>query len=853
MKYAEVRIDLAKNFPVTVYGDVSSGRKNRKFILADIVSAEDLPILINQIEGVLAGKQNALQAHARIKTDEDYSFFLIMCVLQKEKFGKAHLEGLIFDATDYLEFAKADRVLIEYKNRNKEKADLIYNRELTLTGILDIEYLRLLQTMLSNGGVYSAIYDDSGNLVCASGNSNEEYFPSEDFVHVRRADIKINRAIAAQWVITAPTAYLLEKNIPLLEVLVQAVSRIANSFVLLYSEMNNSEHANKLLSEHIEQQILTNNVYNIILERKDSTQALEEVVRLVGDYMQMSRIHVYTDSPEEKTFKLYHEWKTSACSDSPPTVYSYSDMPKVITRLDYSDMYIPVSLDEDGRFNPESCTVANLNGDGKRFGVMAFSPAKPGYVPTAQESKVLRSISQITATLLLQGQADEKLKETGEKLRNLAFFDQVLNMPNRAKLDEDLESELKSKVRGAAAVVKITNLHTFNELFGHKYTDGMLRNAAHYISKMSASNSDMPDPDSNTPEINLTVYRFSGNTLMLLLREADEKNVKVFIEKLLSRFGKPWKHESGEHYLDAGIGVAFYPDGHSSRDEIYRAADLALYRATEYGTNDYAFYSKEFKTEADNNYADAQKLRTAISDGMKGFSLKYQPVTDFNNHILCYEAFVSWGGFPTPKLIQLAENMGLDIIIDSWVIKNACAFCKKMQEYEPGFNISVNITPRELRSGSIISTVEEALLETGLDSGSLSLEIPERSFSDRQDGVLSILKKLRDNGVRLIIDSFGEDFGGLRLLKHSLMDMVKMDFSLFTNIFGDFDEILVTATAKLASSLKNGICVKRVEETAQLERAKDFGVKYVQGYLYAKPVSGEEIAKKMQKQFKGGN
>jgi len=235
---------------------------------------------------------------------------------------------------------------------------------------------------------------------------------------------------------------------------------------------------------------------------------------------------------------------------------------------------------------------------------------------------------------------------------------------------------------------------------------------------------------------------------------------------------------------------------------------------------------------------------------MKGFSLKYQPITDLEDNILHYETFVHWDGLPTSKLIQLAENMGLDIIIDSWVLKNACIFCKKMQEYAPDFSVSVNITPRELRSGSILSMVKESLEETGLDGKSLSVEIPERAFSDRQDGVLDVLKKLRNLHVKLVIDSFGSDYGGLRLLKHSLMDMVKMDFSLFTNIFNEFDEIWVTAAAKLASSLKNGICVKRVEDEAQLEEAKKFGVKYAQGHLFSKPVSAEEITKKLQKATK---
>ncbi|MCL2697134.1 MAG: EAL domain-containing protein [Oscillospiraceae bacterium] len=832
LRYAEVRIDLAKNFPFTVYGDSSTGRRSRKLLLADVISAEDLPLLVNQIEAVLAGKQNMLQTHARIKTDGEYTFFLIMCALKKEKFGKAHLDGFIFGVSDYLEFAGEDRVLLEYKRKDKVKVDLINNSELTLTDIIDKSYLTQIQAPLAAAGIKSAIVDKDGNLICSPNEPDAGDKPAPNKkLHFKKIDIRITGVIAAQWVIAAKELDLIENNAPLHEALAQAISRIANSFVMLYNEMQNTEHSNKLLSQHIEQQILTNNVYNIILERENASEALGEVIKLVGEYMQMRRIRVYVDDAPNRCFEMQYEWQSASCPDTRPPVMPYADVQKIMERLEYSDMYIPAVVSEQDGFAPEACTIANLTADGNRFGVMVFAPAKPGYIPTAQESKVLRSVSQITATLMLRKQADEKLHYH-------AFFDQILDIPNRAKLDEDLEAELAANRRGAAAVVKIVNLHTFNELFGHTYTDGLLRKAAQFIAEM--------------PAPGLTAYRFSGNTLMLVLREAGEDAVKAVTEKLLKRFAKPWKHENSEHYLEAGIGIALYPNGFHTLDSIYRAADLALYKATEYSANSCAFYKEEFKAEADENYSLEQKLRAATSDGMNGFSVKYQPVfaAESNTVIAFYEAFVSWNGLPTQKLITLAENMGLDIVIDSWVLGNACAFCKKMQEYEPGFSVSVNITPWELRSGSVVAMVAQALHESGLAGNLLSLEIPERAFSDRQDGVPAVLKKLRGLGVRLIIDSYGTDYGGLRLLKHSLMDMVKMDFSLFTNIFGEFDEIWVGAAAKLASTLKNGICVKRVEERGQLEQAEKFGVKYAQGYLFAKPETEEEILKKVQKAVK---
>ncbi|MCL2077469.1 MAG: bifunctional diguanylate cyclase/phosphodiesterase [Oscillospiraceae bacterium] len=846
IEYAEIRIDMARNFPITIYDESISDKKSRKFFLEDVISAEDLPLLAAKIDDVLANGHKILQSHTRIKTDGVDRWFLIRCERKKEKFGKIHFKGFILDVSGYsgnLDFSWEDSVLIEYKRKDEEKSARIRNRELTLSDILDKDYLKQIQKPLTSAGVYSAIYDESGDLICSSLENEEDIaIINKKYKHKKRVDIRISRVIVANWTISAPNPGLIEKNTELLNVLSQAIMRIANSFAVLYSEMNNSEHANKLLSEHIEQQILINNVYNIILKRKNANEALEAVIKLVGEYMGMRRICVYHDCSDEKMVKLHYEWRSAICTDPAPAVFSYSEVSKIVERLDYTDIYIPSCTSELAEFLPEICTIANLNGDGKRFGIIAYAPLAVGYVPTAQDSKVLRSVSQITATLLLQKQADERLEETDRKLLKLAFYDPTLDIPNRAMLDKHIENELATGDSGAAAVLKITNLNTFNELFGHEYTDSMLRDVARYVTEMPVSN--------------LTVYRFSGNTLMFLLHKTDEAGAKKIVEALLYRFKNPWKHTSGEHYLDAGVGVTLYPGGHISRDTIYRAAALALYKATEYGANSYAFYSQDFESEAGINYGYAQKLRDAINKDMKGFSLKYQPITAVeeedggDSQYIQYEVFVNWDVLPTPKLVQLAENMGLDIVIDTWVIKNACAFCKKMREYSPDFSVSLNITPRELRSGSIITMVEKALAETELEGSALSLEIPEKAFSERQDGVLTVLKKLSQIGVRLSIDSFGSDFTGLRMLKHSYMDMVKIDYSLFTNIFGDFDQIWVDTVAKLASSIEKGICVKRVENKEQLDEAKKFGVKYAQGWLFAKPMTGDELMKKLQKTAK---
>jgi diguanylate cyclase (GGDEF)-like protein len=844
MRYAEIRIDLVKNFPVTVYGEGFSSKKTMKFLLSDIVPAEDLPHLINQIDAIMAGTQAILQAHTRIKSEGEYSWFLLRCERKKEKFGKTHLSGFAFDVSSYLDYAGEDPVVQEVRRRNAERVNRISNRELTLTDVVDAEFLRKIQLPLIKEGLFSAIYDDDENLISSPDENADHHLllpVPKELKYTKRVNIKISRVIAAHWTVAAASAELIERCAPLLDILVQAVSRTANSFAMLYNEMSNSEHSNKLLSEHIEQQILTNNLYNIILERKDSAEAITAVIRLVGEYMGMRWICVYDVLPQEQMIRRNYEWRSASCQESAEYEYLFPEISKIIERLEYTDMYIPPHNPDiigSADIKPESCTVANLNGDGARFGVMVFAPLSPGYVPTAQESKVMRNVSQITAALILQRKTDVELEEINKRHRELAFIDPILNIPNRASLDNDFDGELERGKQGAVVALKITNLHTLNELFGHEYTDSMLRDVAKYIADISAPN--------------LTVYRFSGNLLFFLLRGGDRESAKHTAEILIRRFDKPWKQANGEHYLDAAMGITLYPDGYNSRDSVYRAASLALFKASEYGVNSYAFFSENFKAEADTNYKYAFMLRDSINNGMKGFSLEFQPVVaiDDGEEYNSAEVFVRWANLPTVKLIRLAENIGLDIAIDSWVMKEACIFCKAMQEGLPDYSVSVNITPRVLRSGAVVPMVEEALRESGLNGQYLSIEFPEHSFSEKQESVLPTVKKLHKMGVKLVLDSFGADFGSLALLKHSYMDMIKVDYSLFTNVFGEFDEIWVNTVAQLASHLRSGICVKRVEDAGHLERAKHFGARYAQGWLFSKPMLEEEVLKKAHKAVK---
>lgn len=832
-KILKLKIDLVKDFPVTVSSDASgSVKKSEKVFLKDVVFSEDLPSLIDQIDAFISKNTDSLYTHLRILTGNDYEWFLISCELRKNKFARLpYLSGTIFNMSHYLENVGEDPVVKEYRLKNIEKIVSVNSGNTALTDILEREYLEQIQIPFKYASdIYSAIFNEKNELICTPI-PKQKSFDLSAYKYNEKYEIRINHSVAGYWIIASDNEDMINQCLPLLEVLGASVSRIANAYVMLYNEMTNSTQANKMLGENIEQQILVNSVYNIILEQKQSDVALNSVIKLVGEYIGIERISIFFDDKEQKRLDLKYEWAEKERFYQKEKSYSYDEIPKTIEKLSYTDLYYP--RESGSEFSVGHYAAVNLNGDGIRFAVIIYEAIEKEASLTSNESKMLRSISQIIATLLLQYQMDIKLENTNEKLRRLAFNDAILDIPNRAQLDKDLSEILEKQSSGAAITLKLTNMRIFNELFGHAYTDKLLKSVANFLKEIPAEN--------------LKVYRFSGNMLMIILTGCNGLHAKKFAENVQQRFGSPWEQEGNSHFLESGIGISLFPENGGSCEEVYRAATLAMYRAVEYGTNSYTIYSKEFEKPASADYYYSQKLRRSMSEGMQGFKLLYQPIIDeASGEVLMCEAFINWEDgedrLSPSKLIRLAENMGFDIMLDSWVIESACRFCKKVQrELYSDFTVSVNITARELRSSSVVPMVQNALAKTGLNGKHLYIEIPEHVISGQNRTVIPTVNRLKKCGVNIAIDSFGNDFTASNLLKYSYIDLIKTDYSLFKNVYDRFDEILVDSVINLAKITQHGICVKRVETLEQLETVRKYNVNFVQGYYYSKPLTESEL------------
>lgn len=835
-----IRIDLTRDLPLTILTkNPQIAKKDKKIKLGDIVKAEDLPPLADMLNEIVTGVQKNLNAHCRVQFGDGYKWVFLCCESRRDAFNRSfHLVGIMLDVSDYLESTEDDYVLAEFKRKNSSKISELNNNGATLVEIMGRDYLTRIQSAFDmTEGVESAIYDEKDKLICTS-KSEQTSFSLKKFSFIQREPIRFNHKTAATWVICSNEQELIDKNSELLKILASTVSQISNAMVVLYNEMENSKKANQQLGANVEEQMLLNSIYSVILETKSSEKALSMVLSMVGEYFKLDRVIIFEALGAEHKVEPFMQWtsrKNYRCDEEDN--YTNSTYPKFHEELNYYGMYFSSGTDHEfSKHGVKSLAASALSESGRFSGVIFFETLEFERSWSQSDRKLLRSISQIISTMTIRCRMDNEIEKKNAQLEQLAFYDPILGVKNRTKLDADLHKALDEGKKGAALTVKVTNMRSLNELFGHGYTDKLLKSIVRYIEQLDFEGK--------------TVYRFTGSIMMILLDGADGNAAKSFCEQFLERFKKPWLIEGAEHYMEAGVGICLYPVNAETCEDIYKASTLSMYRAVEYGKNSYAFFAQEFERPTGTNYYIEQRLRQAIAEGMSGFEMYFQPVFDYNdtNRIDYFESLIRWtdselGEVAPAKFIRLAENMGFDIVIDTWAIAKACRFCKEMHEkygYEDAC-VSVNLTVGELQHAAITQVVYDTLEETGLDGRYLVVEIPEKaqvlSFSNTSSAI-GTLKKL---GVRITIDNFGREYMSLNTLKNSCIDVIKMGQSLFTAVEDDFDKTLLEAIVKLAHSRDIKVCVKKAEFRTQLDIIGKYGIDLIQGNYFVKPLKDEEI------------
>lgn len=832
-KFLDIAIDMSPGFPFTI--EKGSEKEKSYSSLTEMINPDDIPPITEMFTDVSNGEREKLEVHCRFKVKGDYHWFYISCDPVYNDYGKATgFEGKMGDVSTYIESAGEDLVYKQFRKKGFAKISELRQSGMILSDILEKAYLSEMLIPFTKSGLYSAITTPDGKIICTTDSQYERQEVQYQFV--KKKTIRVNHQTSGHWIIAAKTEELLSQNIMLWETLVSTVSRMANAIVVVMTEIENSQNANKMLGQNVEEQILLNNVYAIIMESKTAKESLEKVVSLVGEYFKLDRISIIELAELKKEIFVWKKDKQDSRTLTSAITIRAEDYPNILRDLnELSSSFSDDETNDLEKAGVKSYAVFKLYDAGEFDGLLAYETLDEKHIWKQREKKQLRNIAQIISSIIMQMKTQEKLELSQDKMRQLAFYDAIFNLPNRTKLNKDMGTLLRKGTEGSLIAFKVTNTSNLSAVNGHTYSDMLLRNVAQYLKTL--------------PIKNIGVYYFTNAIFMLNLPGCTGDEPKKLVEMLIHKFSKPWKFGGDELNINCSLGIAYYPLNGKSSEEICKAASVAMYRAREFKRNSYTFYSGNLEKNRTLAATLETRIKESIENGMKGFSLKFQPSFSAEDGSVIYcESLVRWtdenfGNIPNSTLFPLLENLGLSSLIDGWVLEQSCLFCKQIrQSGNKDFRVSVNLTASEIQSSSIVSQVKKALSVSGLSASALILEIPVKANTSYNDST-HILTDLKAVGVSVAIDSYGTEDISLKMLKNSYVDIINIPCVLLTSEEEEFDRVLVNSIIELAHCKSIKVCIKGIEDAKMLKAASDHDIDWVQGYYCSKPLWRDEAAK----------
>ncbi len=824
-----IQINTNGGFTLNVKGKYDEEEPERSFLFSEFVYINDIPSLMNTFNDFAAGSKMRLNTHFRMEFEKELHWAYLCCEKSDDDMT---FDGVLLDVYEYMDCIPNDNVINDFERRQSKKISELNKNGATLEEIYGCNYLKKIQQPFSDyGNIDSAIFDETGKLVAAVIRENIDFSP-ERYQFFKSEIIRFNHKDGGVWCIGTNDESSFNNVGHFLSAMCENLSRMTDSFIMLYNEKQNSKSVNKHLGANVEQQMLLNSIHSVIMEEAQAESALDRVLETVGNYLKLERISVYCSDIRSRQSYVVSSWESDSMVNNLSDSYIRKNYSYICDTLGETENYFSRGSESQLKeLSLGAFAVSEMCGfDGEKALLFYESYNKKKW--SYEDKRIIRSISQSVSNIIHRCEMDRKIKEKNDQLFRLAFYDNMLEIKNRAKLDIDMSQILSEKGKGIVMAVHIVNTRSLNEVFGQGYTDRLLKMIVQYL-----KNDDIGGQ---------YVYRYSGSIMLIILNDYRPDEAQTTAQKILDRFEQPFIIDNVQQYAEAAIGVAVFDESVSECEDLYRAVTLSLYRANEYGRNSFAFFNHEFRKSSGAVYNLEQELRRCIADGMKNFELTYQPVFTGDGIIHHYETLLRWksenSGYVSPRVfMRLMEKVGLDTAIDFWVIPRACEFCKKMQQrHGENVRVSVNLTVHDLQGGSVSTVVQNALDASGLKPSSFIVEIPESSHLLAYNETSSTLGKLKKLGIQICIDSFGNEYLPLNTLKFSYIDIIKVSSSFITNSGDSFDEELVRTTVYLANSRNIEIIVKNIEYKPQLEAAASYGLNIVQGGFMSPPRREDE-------------
>lgn len=429
-------------------------------------------------------------------------------------------------------------------------------------------------------------------------------------------------------------------------------------------------------------------------------------------------------------------------------------------------------------------------------------------------------------------------KTAEQQIEYQAYHDALTGLANRRLFQEHLSLALALAQRRqrlvAVLYLDLDHFKLINDSLGHSIGDAMLHQIGQRL-KEAVREGD-------------TVARVGGDEFTIVLQDIEHRSdAAVLAEKVLSAIAAPIDVLGHRLYMTTSIGITVFPEDGDDAETLLKNADAAMYRAKEDGRNTYQMSTIELSRSTQERMTLESGLHRAIEHGE--FEIWYQPQIDLSTNEVCgVEALLRWkhhsrGIIRPADFIGVAEERGMIIVIGDWVIREACRYARRLHDLgREGLRVAVNISARQFRDQTLLSTVEAALAESQIDPRCLELEITETVAMENVELTMRTLAALRRTGVTIAIDDFGTGHSSLSYLKRFPIDALKIDRAFVQDLPNGFeDAAIVKSVIQLAHGLNLRVVAEGVETADQLMFLRTHHCGEVQGFLFSEPLPADEL------------
>ena len=436
---------------------------------------------------------------------------------------------------------------------------------------------------------------------------------------------------------------------------------------------------------------------------------------------------------------------------------------------------------------------------------------------------------------------EEALRGSHERLRLLAERDSLTGLANRYDFDRALRiavGRAQREERGIAILLlDIDHFKEVNDNYGHAIGDQMLIGVARRLEKV-VRGSDV-------------LARLGGDEFVVLLQDmlcADHP--ALLADRIIKALVEPMRFDANVLDITASIGIACLGADTADATTLLKCADIAMYRAKREGRNQSHFYSYQLHQEIRTRTELKSSLHNALA--LNQFRVFYQAQIDGRDGSLVgMEALIRWqhpqrGLLGPAFFLTQAEEMGLMPAIGRWVMQEACqqlqSWRLRIPQYSSQLSVAVNLSAVQLQAKDLLETIDRVLLDSGLPSECLELEITESALIKSPEEIANVLNDVSARGVRLALDDFGTGYSSFEHLRLFPIHRLKIDQTFVAGIGkSPAQDRLLHAMVSFGKALGLTVIAEGVETNAHANFCRDLGCDWLQGYHFSKPISAEEF------------